>query len=179
MRVALWLALPLAAALLVAAPLAAQDGARDGPATATRLGLLLDRDADMTITAEELEAVREAGGSERVIFQRSVAVEQGDLQIRCERLEAVYPKERNGGPEKIMARGDVRIQQGELRVECSDAVFDRLQERATCSSSKGRAVVRRGEDVVQGDQIVFDLRKGKVTVRGGARVVVKSREAAP
>jgi lipopolysaccharide transport protein LptA len=180
MSAALRLAAALATILLVAAPVSAQDPPAGKTETAaSRLGLWLDRGADMTITADELEAVRDEGGSERVIFQRSVAVEQGELRIRCEWLEAVYPKQRDGGPETITARGKVRIQQGALSVECREAVFDRLQERATCSSSNGRAVLRRGEDVVQGDRIVFDLRQGKVTVRGGAKVVVRSREQTP
>lgn len=180
----------LCAAVAVAAPLAAAVAQSDPVAAVERLGLRMDRGMPMTISADELEAFREADGRERVVFQHAVRVEQGGLQIDCNWLEAIYPAPSEaaaaatkatagllgaqpGGPRRITARGDVLIRQQNVRVTCSEAVLDRRADRATCTSEKGPAFLRRGEDVVQGKTIVFNLRDGRVTVKGGARVFVQ------
>lgn len=173
--VSLLAALALAGLALAGGGVAAQ-GSDDA---AQRLGLQIDRRAVMKISAEALEATRGPDGRERVQFERGVEVVQGDLRIRCDQLEALYPKGQDGGPEQITARGAVQIEQRGVQVSCEQAVFDRRREVATCVSGGALASLRRGEDVVQGREIVFDLRDGKVTVRGGASVVVQPREETP
>ena len=179
----------LCAAVAVAASPLAAVAQIDPTAAVERLGLRMERGRPMTISADELEAFREADGRERVIFQHAVQVEQGGLQIDCDWLEAIYaapaekaPASENAvgllgaqpsGPARITARGNVRIRQQNVRVTCTEAVLDRRLDRATCTTENGPSILRRGEDVVQGKTIVFNLRDGRVTVKGGARVFVQ------
>jgi hypothetical protein len=104
---------------------------------------------------------------------------QGDLRIDCSWLEARYGKDRTGGPERITARGDVRIRQPGVEVLCEEAVFERAQKRARCMGGPAGASVRRGEDVVVGREIEFDLERSVFRVRGGATVTIEGRAEAP
>jgi lipopolysaccharide transport protein LptA len=171
-----WLAALAVTASLGAGALAAEAEKPARENAAQRLGLRVARDAPMSIQADELEALREPDGRERVVFQRAVTVSQGDLQIECDWLEAIYPQQQDGGPERIVARGAVRIRQEGVEVTCAEAVFERQNDRAVCDGAAEPAVLRRGADVVQGRRIVFDLRQGKLSVSGGARVTVKPQK---
>lgn len=170
--VALALALALGAGV---GPARAEDAAREG---AAGLGISIRSDQPMQIDAEELEAVRDQNGGERVTFRRAVRARQGDLDLRCDWLEALYPEGGGRGPVRITARGSVRATQGDTAVACTEMVYDERDCRLTCSSSTGPAVVRRGEDVIRGREIAFDLCKGALKVKGGAQVQVRP-EAEP
>ncbi len=168
------------AAGILVLPLVLAGGVRadDVEESASRLGLDLQMDAPTSIRSEELEASRDDRGRERVIFQREVVVEQGDLTILCDWLEATYPKE-GKGVERLVARGKVRILQGESEVRCTEAVFDPSRQRVVCRSTKGPATLRRGGDVVEGKEIIFDLARSSLRVSGGATVRMQPKEAAP
>jgi lipopolysaccharide export system protein LptA len=166
------------AALLLLAPAAGaeEEAAGATPAAeraAARFGLSLASDQKMSIRAEELEAVRGEAGAERVLFRRGVRATQGDLAIACDELEARYGKAEDGGPDQITARGEVRIRQKEVEVLCAEAVFQRLEQWAVCRGGSSEAVLRRGDDVVRGREIRFDLARGVLSVKGGARVTVE------
>jgi lipopolysaccharide transport protein LptA len=145
---------------------------------AARFGLDLSADSPTSIRAEQLEASRDAAGRERVIFEGKVQVEQGGLLIFCDWLEATYPESGKGGAERLVARGNVRIRQGEREARCTEAVFEQARNRAVCRSSTGLASLRRGEDIVEGEEIVFDLARSSVRVSGGAVVRVAPRDEA-
>ena len=147
--------------------------------TAQRLGLAVSRDAPITITSDELDVVRGENGHERVIFRRNVGVIQGELRLECDWLEAEYPGEAGGRPSRITARGAVRMRQNESVVRCTEAIFESDQCSAVCTSSSGPAELRRGDNVIKGDRIVFDLCTGYVKVRGSARVGVKPEADGP
>ncbi|MFQ5696837.1 MAG: LptA/OstA family protein [Myxococcota bacterium] len=139
-------------------------------------GIRIDRRAPMDIRADQLEAVRDPDGRERVIFEQNVTVRQEDLRIGCDRLEAVYPKESGGGPERLRCSGSVRIVQGDLRAECQEAIFDRLRSQAVCRGHPAR--VHRGENVVEGPHILFDTARGVMKVKGGVRIEIRPAEEA-
>jgi lipopolysaccharide transport protein LptA len=166
------------AATILALPLLLGGSARadDVGANASRLGLDVSLDAPTAIRSQELEASRDDAGRERVIFEGSVVVEQADLRIFCDWLEATYPTEGEGGPERLVARGKVRIRQGESEVECTEAVFESKRQRAVCTSSDGPAILRRGDDIVEGREIVFDLARSTLRVSGGAIVRVQPKK---
>ncbi len=176
----------MALALTALAPLATR-AADAGPTAsappptqaAERLGLSLDDAKPMSIQAQELEAMRDASGAEQVVFQNAVEVVQGDLRIDCAWLEARYGRDRTGGPERITARGDVRIRQPGVEVLCHEAVFERAQQRARCIGGPAGATLRRGDDVVVGREIDFDLERSVFRVRGGASVTIEPRSAPP
>jgi lipopolysaccharide transport protein LptA len=144
---------------------------------AARFGLSLSADAPTSIGAQELEASRDAAGRERVVFVGDVKVQQGELEIFCDWLEATYPQSGEGGPEKLVARGNVRILQAETEAHCTEAVFEAPRNRAVCRSSPGPAVLRRGEDTVEGKEIHFDLARSTIKVIGGAFVRVAPQAA--
>ncbi len=141
--------------------------------TAQRLGLAVSRDAPITITSDELEVTRDENGSERVVFRRNVAVVQGDMRLRCDWLQAEYPGGAGGTPQRIVARGAVRMMQDDSEIRCTEAVFTNDACNAVCTSDSGPAELRRGENVIKGEEIVFDLCTGFLKVRGSARVEVK------
>jgi lipopolysaccharide transport protein LptA len=168
-------ALPLA--LLFAVLLGAPEKGAEGTArdAAAEIGLKFSSDVPTSIRADELEASRVEAG-ERVVFRGNVRVEQADLRIRCDRLEATYPRGRGGGPNHLVARGNVRILQGETQARCAEAVFDGVRNLATCRNADGRASLQRGDDIVEGAEIVFDMTESTVRVTGGAVVRMQPRE---
>ncbi len=172
-----------ALALVGIRPSLAEEVGQAGPSpeiplerTAQRLGLEVSRDAPITITADELDVVRNESGQERVIFRRNVSVVQGELRLKCDWLEAEYPDGAGGQARRIVAHGAVRMLQNDSEVRCTQAVFDNDACTAVCTSSNGSAELRRGENVIQGDQIVFNLCTGHLKVRGRARVEIKPEE---
>jgi lipopolysaccharide export system protein LptA len=143
---------------------------------AERLGLRVDEGVPIDISSDELEAIRDPEGAERVIFRGNVRVVQGTLNMRADRIEAVYRKDSSGRPGRIEATRNVRIEQDGATAECARAVFDESAGEITCTHPDGQATLRRDGDVVRGERIVFDLRNGVLKVRGRARVHIKPRE---
>jgi lipopolysaccharide export system protein LptA len=143
---------------------------------AERLGLRVDEGVPIDISADELEAVRDADGAERVIFRGNVRVVQGSLHMRAERIEVVYRKGGGGRPGRIEATRKVRIEQDGAEAECARAVFEEALGRITCSDESGQATLRRDGDTLRGERIEFDLRKGVLKVHGRARVRIQPRE---
>ena len=135
--------------------------------TADRLGLNLQQEQPITITAESLEASRDDAGGERILFQKDVRVVQGDLSLDCDWLQAWYPEGTGSRPDKVVARGNVRIRQTETEVRCSQAVFTDATCKAVCTSSMGPAVVTRGDSLIEGERITLDLCSGVLKVKGG------------
>ena len=181
---ALGIALLLAARAALGAGGAAQDGEAAGTAV-EKLGLVMDPRAPLEIRADELEALPDPSGRDRVIFQQNVRVSQGDMLLHCNWLEAIYPKRPQGSdtpvggqPERITARGAVRIVQAGNEAQCSEAVFDNQTCSAECTASDGRATLRRGDDTIEADRIFFDLCKGLLKARGNVRIQAKPAEAA-
>jgi hypothetical protein len=172
---------------LLALAVGPANAADPGPPAATppvsraaeRFGLSIDDGKPMSIQAQELEAMRDPAGAEQVVFQKAVEVVQGDLRIDCAWLEARYGADRSGGPERITARGEVRIRQPGVEVLCEEALFERVQKRARCLGGAAGASLRRGDDVVVGREIEFDLERSVFRVRGGATVTIEPRSAAP
>ncbi|MFQ5514231.1 MAG: LptA/OstA family protein [Myxococcota bacterium] len=168
-----WVCVALVVCGLAASGAAAQApsgeaaGERSLDAAAERIGLSVARDAPLTIVAEELEAARGDDGRERVVFRKAVRVEQGTLTLHCDYLEAIYPASAGGQPETITARGAVRITQDDTEVRCAQAVFRNAACSAVCTSAARPAQLRRGENIIEGREIHFDLCSGRLKVRGG------------
>ena len=141
-----------------------------------RLGVQLESGAPMKITSDELEALRDESGAERIIFTQNVHVVQGELEVFCDWLEAMYPETAGGQADRITARGSVRILQTGREAICTEAVFDNVKETAECTTEGGKSRLRRGEDTIRADRIYFDLRTGKFRASGRVEVEVRSEE---
>jgi lipopolysaccharide transport protein LptA len=145
---------------------------------AARLGVQLQSGTPMKITSDELEMDRAEGGAEQVIFQQNVRVEQGDLLVYCDWLEALYLEGASGQADRITARGSVRILQTGREAFCTEAVFDNVGQTVECTSEGGQSRLRRSEDIIIADRIHFDLKTGKFRATGAVQVEVRSEEEA-
>jgi lipopolysaccharide export system protein LptA len=144
-----------------------------------RLGIAAPESGPMSVASEELDVLRDDTGRERVVFRRNVRFEQGGLRLGCDWLEVIYPKGTGGKPDRITARGAVKLTHADSEARCTEAIFDNGTCTAVCSSSAGPAMLRRGENVIKGDEIVFDLCSGQLKVRGRARVDMNSADKGP
>lgn len=180
----------LAAAMLVAfaAPGARAEEAEPAPATPApasaastpeagiqRLGLKFTRGAELVITSDQAEGAKAAGGRESVVFTKNVKARQGDMNLACDWLEAVYPQAAAGRPDKITARGSVVIVQGTNEAHCSEAQVDNVACTAECRSQGAKATLHRGSDDVEADTIYFDLCKGTVKAVGNVQIRVREK----
>jgi lipopolysaccharide export system protein LptA len=131
-------------------------------------------DKPLSIRSDELEALEEEG-RRRLIFTRNVNVEQGDLQVHSDRLEALYPP---GGsqPDRLVANGHVRVSQRDKTMLCDKATFYQSEDRLVCT---GNAELLQGKDRVQGREIEIFVRQNRVKVKGGAIVNVVPASSGP
>ncbi|MGH9885786.1 MAG: LptA/OstA family protein [bacterium] len=173
-----------AAALVILIAVPALRAAADDPKTpgspsdtAERLGLRFTPNAELVIASDEAEGVKTEKGQESVVFSKHVRARQGDMNLECDWLEAVYPQSAGGRPDKITARGAVVITQGTNQARCTDAAVDNIACTAECTSAGQRATLHRGADDVEANAIYFDLCKG--TVRAVGDVLIRVRERPP
>ncbi|MBN2495334.1 MAG: hypothetical protein JXR96_12130 [Deltaproteobacteria bacterium] len=123
----------------------------------------------------------------RAVFEGSVEATQGDLSIRCQRLEVQYaPAEEGaedgrGGSDRAIRRmvfsGDVQIVQKARRGHCQRAEYDRTAGRIVCT---GKPWVHEGENRIRGERILYLLDRDEVHVtRPRAQIRVPAREQEP
>lgn len=130
-------------------------------------GIRFDSDRPVSIRSEELESSK-TNGSRKVVFTKNVVVEQDDVTIRSQRLEAYYPPE-TSQPSRMVASDRVWMSNGDYVARCDEATYEREADTLTC---RGNAEMREGEDCVAGNWIEFDLSAETVKVGGGAKVVL-------
>ena len=124
-------------------------------------------DKPLSIRSDELEAL-ENEGRRRLLFTSNVHIEQGDLLVNSDRLEAFYPP---GGsqPDKLVASGHVEVKQLQRRMLCNTATYFQTEDRLLCV---GNAELQQGDDRVRGREIEIFTKQSRVKVRGGATVNV-------
>jgi outer membrane protein assembly factor BamD len=120
----------------------------------------LDRNQPIEITSERVETYSKEN---LIIFKGDVTARQKDMVIYADSIEA-WMDEGSKGIEKVVADGNVKIQQG-LRVGTSQkAVFYNREQRVVLT---GNPRAWEGDNTVSGDEIVFDMEKNRVEVKGG------------
>ena len=124
-------------------------------------------DKPLAIRSDELEAI-ETEGRRRLLFTSKVQIEQGELLVNSDRLEAFYPP---GGsqPDTLVASGHVRVSQAKRRMLCDKATFFQTEDRLLCV---GNAELQQGDDRVRGREIEIFIKQNRVKVKGGATVNV-------
>jgi lipopolysaccharide transport protein LptA len=137
-----------------------------GPRGGTGL-LATDSNQPISIKADELEAV-EKDGRRHLLFNRSVHVEQGDLVVHSDRLEAFYAANASQ-PERLVATGHVRVRQRDRNLACQTAVYFPGNQRLECT---GDAALDDGDNHVRGDRIEILFAEDRILVKGGATVNV-------
>jgi len=142
---------------------------------AERLGLKFTANAELLITSDEAEGQKAPDGRQTVVFTKHVKARQGDMNLDCDWLQAIYPPTNAGHPEKINAKGSVVITQGTNKAHCAQAQIDNVACTAECHSSGEQAKLDRGTDDVVADTIYFDLCKGTVKAVGNVTVHVREK----
>jgi len=132
-------------------------------------------DQPIRIRSDELEWIQPESGGRHIIFRRDVVVEQADITLRSDELEAFYPQD-SSSPERLVATGHVRVSQGPRRARCDRAVYERARQEVLCV---GSAELVQECDRVRGEEIRFDLERERVRVTGAPSVVLWPEEQRP
>ena len=120
----------------------------------------VDTTQPIDITSDRVEAYSKEN---LIVFKGNVMARQKDIVIYADSLEAVMI-EWGKGIEKVVAGGNVKMQLGPRVANCQRAVFYNLEQKVVLT---GDPKVLEGENVVSGDEIVFDIEQNRFEVKGG------------
>ncbi len=112
------------------------------------------------ITSDRVEAYSKEN---RIIFKGNVMARQKDIMIYSDSLEALVFED-GKGIEKVIAGGNVKIQQGLRVAHCQKAVFFNREQKVVLT---GDPKVWEGGNMVSGEEIIFDIEKNRIEVKGG------------
>jgi outer membrane protein assembly factor BamD len=98
-----------------------------------------------------------------ILFKGNVIARQKDIVIYADSLEAVIIED-GKGIDRVIAGGNVKIQQGLRVANCQKAIFYNLDQKFILT---GDPKVTEGDNVVSGEEIIFDIEKNQVEVKGG------------
>ena len=120
----------------------------------------VDKSQPIDITSDKVET---RSKENLVIFKGNVIARQKDMVIYADSIEVVTNKD-GKGIERVIAEGNVKIQQGLRVADCQKAVFHNLDQKMFLT---GDPKVSEGENIVLGDEIILDIDKNRVEVKGG------------
>jgi outer membrane protein assembly factor BamD len=120
-----------------------------------------DTSQPVDITSDRVETYSKEN---LVIFKGNVIARQKDIVIYADSIEAMVT-EGGKGIEQVLAIGNVKIQQGLRVANCQRAVFHNLDRKIILT---GDPKVSEGDNMVSGEEIIFDLTQNRVEVKGGA-----------
>jgi outer membrane protein assembly factor BamD len=121
---------------------------------------LVDKSQPIDITSDKVEAYWKEN---LIIFKGNVIARQKDIVIYADSIEAVTIED-GKGIERVTAGGNVKIQQGLRVANCQKAVFYNLDQKVILT---GEPKVSEGDNIVSGDEIILDIEKNRVEVKGG------------
>jgi lipopolysaccharide export system protein LptA len=120
----------------------------------------VDKGQPIDVTSDKVEAFWKEN---LVIFKGNVIARQKDMVIYADSLEVVTHED-GKGIERAIAGGNVKIQQGLRVANCQKAVFYNVDQKLVLT---GDPKVSEGDNIVLGDEIIFDINKNRVEVKGG------------
>ncbi len=109
------------------------------------------------IEAQELELSQSQKSAQ---FSGQVTATQGDLAIRCDRLTAHYDEQK--GITDLELQGQVELNKGDLRITAGRAQYQASEDLLTLLESPK---VSQGQNLIQGEQIRFWPKSGKIQIR--------------
>jgi len=133
---------------------------RKGILPETKEAKLVDKSQPIDITSDKVEAYWKEN---LIIFRGNVIARQKDMVIYADSLEALMIED-GKGIDRVTAGGNVKIQQGLRVANCQKAVFYNLDQKMILT---GDPRVSEGDNIVSGDEIIFDIDKNRVEVKGG------------
>jgi lipopolysaccharide export system protein LptA len=98
-----------------------------------------------------------------IVFRGNVMARQKDMVIYSDSLEALVFED-GKGIEKVVAGGNVKIQQGLRVANCQKAIFYNRDQRMVLT---GDPKVWEGDNLISGEEIIFDIAKNRIEVKGG------------
>ncbi|MDP2838868.1 MAG: lipopolysaccharide transport periplasmic protein LptA [Syntrophales bacterium] len=139
----------------------------------------IEKDQPIQIVSDRMDAYNE---KRMVVFSGNAVATQGARTIRAERLTLYYRDDQKktgwssvgggtGNLERMEAKGHVTITEGERVVTGEEAVFEQDAQKITMT---GNAVLREGDNIVQGDRIVVFLNENRGVVEGAESRRVKA-----
>lgn len=114
------------------------------------------------ITSDRVEAFSKEN---LIVFKGNVTARQKDIVIYADSLEAMIFED-GKGIEKVVAGGNVKIQQGLRIAHCQKAVFYNRDQKVVLT---GDPRVWEGDNQISGEEIVFDIARNRVEVKGGPK----------
>jgi len=140
----------------------------------------INKDQPIQIVSDRMDAYNE---KRMVVFSGNAVATQGARTISAERLTLYYrddqkksgrgghdaassspPKsEGTGNLDRVEAKGRVTITEGERVVTGEEALFEQDAQKITMT---GSAVLREGDNIIQGDRIVVFLNENRGVVEG-------------
>jgi len=121
---------------------------------------LFDTGQPIDITSDSVETFTK---DNLIVFKGNVTARQKDMVIYADALEALII-EGGKGIEKVTADGNVKIQQGLRVANCQKAIYYNLDRKVVLT---GDPRVYEGENMVSGDEIIVDIERNRVEVKGG------------
>jgi outer membrane protein assembly factor BamD len=138
-----------------------KESVKKGIPPETKEAKVVDKSQPIDITSDKVEAYWKEN---LIIFRGNVIARQKDMVIYADSLEAVTIED-GKGIERVTAGGNVKIQQGLRVANCQKAIFYNLDQKVVLT---GDPKVSEGESIVSGDEIIVDIDKNRVEVRGGS-----------
>jgi outer membrane protein assembly factor BamD len=126
----------------------------------TKEAMLVDKSQPIDITSDRVESYWKEN---LIIFKGNVVARQKDIVIYSDSLEAVIIED-GKGIDRVTAGGNVKIQQGLRLANCQKAVFYNRDQKMVLT---GEPKISEGDNIVSGDEIVFDIDKNLFEVKGG------------
>ena len=120
----------------------------------------VDTTQPIDITSDRVEAYAK---DNLIIFKGNVMARQKDIVIYADSIEASMI-EGAKGIEKVVASGNVKMQLGRRVANCQKAVFYNLDQKVVLT---GEPKLSEGDNMVSGDEIVYDIERNRVEVKGG------------
>lgn len=120
----------------------------------------VDQHQPIDIISDQVETYTKEN---RVIFKGSVIARQRDIAIYADSIEAIMVNE-GKGIERVIASGNVKVQQGLRVANCQRAVFHNPEQKVLLT---GDPKVWEGENMVSGEEIIFDIAQNRVEVKRG------------
>jgi outer membrane protein assembly factor BamD len=134
---------------------------------------LLDTGQAIDITSDKVETYWKEN---LIVFKGNAIARQKDIVIYADSLEAVMIED-GKGIDRVTAGGNVKIQQGLRVANCQKAIFYNLDRKVVLT---GDPKVSEGDNIVSGEEIIFDIEKDRFEVKGGTsgrgRVKIQSEK---
>ncbi len=129
-------------------------------------------DLPISINADDLEAVMQ-GGKKKFVFRKNVVVEQGEMILHTDALEAFYP-EGGSEPDRLIATGNVFMEKDGSQLTCDHATYIRAEDRLIC---EGDALMVSGQDRLSAGRIDMQIETGVVKASIDVKVNVTPKSS--